>query len=116
METESEQNSSSSTNGSSGSGGSTRPQISQMSLYERQAVQVRRNLCSGAGQDNKVGRRKGGAGWGENLARGSTLLPPSVFSNVTDCDQMSVGFWSWVWHIFKPRKMGGVQPDQTLAL
>jgi len=41
METESEQNSSSAS-GSSGSGGSTRPQISQMSLYERQAVQVRR--------------------------------------------------------------------------
>lgn len=40
METESEQNSSS-TSGSSSSGGSTRPQISQMSLYERQAVQVR---------------------------------------------------------------------------
>ncbi|CAH2323060.1 polyhomeotic 1 isoform X2 [Pelobates cultripes] len=39
METESEQNSSS-TNGSSASGGSTRPQISQMSLYERQAVQA----------------------------------------------------------------------------
>uniref|UniRef100_A0A8C5QRM9 Polyhomeotic homolog 1 n=1 Tax=Leptobrachium leishanense TaxID=445787 RepID=A0A8C5QRM9_9ANUR len=39
METESEQNSSS-TNGSSTSGGSTRPQISQMSLYERQAVQA----------------------------------------------------------------------------
>ncbi|KFV46066.1 Polyhomeotic-like 1 [Tyto alba] len=38
METESEQNSSS-TSGSSSSGGSTRPQISQMSLYERQAVQ-----------------------------------------------------------------------------
>lgn len=40
METESEQNSSSAS-GSSSSGGSTRPQISQMSLYERQAVQVR---------------------------------------------------------------------------
>lgn len=40
METESEQNSSS-TSGSSSSGGSARPQISQMSLYERQAVQVR---------------------------------------------------------------------------
>lgn len=40
METESEQNSNS-TNGSSGSGGSSRPQIAQMSLYERQAVQVR---------------------------------------------------------------------------
>ncbi|KAM8923775.1 polyhomeotic-like protein 1 isoform 2-T2 [Pelodytes ibericus] len=39
METESEQNSSS-TNGSSTTGGSTRPQISQMSLYERQAVQA----------------------------------------------------------------------------
>ncbi|XP_010847679.1 PREDICTED: polyhomeotic-like protein 1 [Bison bison bison] len=39
METESEQNSSS-TNGSSGSGGSSRPQIAQMSLYERQAVQA----------------------------------------------------------------------------
>lgn len=39
METESEQNSGSSS-GSSSSGGSTRPQISQMSLYERQAVQV----------------------------------------------------------------------------
>ncbi|XP_013811682.1 polyhomeotic-like protein 1 isoform X2 [Apteryx mantelli] len=39
METESEQNSSS-TSGSSTSGGSTRPQISQMSLYERQAVQA----------------------------------------------------------------------------
>ncbi|KAM6137044.1 polyhomeotic-like protein 1 isoform 12-T12 [Pterocles gutturalis] len=39
METESEQNSSS-TSGSSSSGGSTRPQISQMSLYERQAVQA----------------------------------------------------------------------------
>uniref|UniRef100_A0A1B8Y527 Polyhomeotic homolog 1 n=1 Tax=Xenopus tropicalis TaxID=8364 RepID=A0A1B8Y527_XENTR len=39
METESEQNSSS-TNGSSASGSSTRPQISQMSLYERQAVQA----------------------------------------------------------------------------
>ncbi|XP_068022139.1 polyhomeotic-like protein 1 isoform X2 [Melanerpes formicivorus] len=39
METESEQNSSSSSGGS-GSGGSTRPQISQMSLYERQAVQA----------------------------------------------------------------------------
>lgn len=39
METESEQNSSS-TNGSSSSGGSSRPQIAQMSLYERQAVQV----------------------------------------------------------------------------
>jgi len=40
METESEQNSGSAS-GSSNSGGSTRPQISQMSLYERQAVQVR---------------------------------------------------------------------------
>uniref|UniRef100_A0A8D2NB14 Polyhomeotic homolog 1 n=1 Tax=Zonotrichia albicollis TaxID=44394 RepID=A0A8D2NB14_ZONAL len=39
METESEQNSNS-TSGSSSSGGSTRPQISQMSLYERQAVQA----------------------------------------------------------------------------
>ncbi|KAM6438989.1 polyhomeotic-like protein 1 [Rhynochetos jubatus] len=39
METESEQNSSS-TSGNSSSGGSTRPQISQMSLYERQAVQA----------------------------------------------------------------------------
>ncbi|NP_001090424.1 polyhomeotic homolog 1 S homeolog [Xenopus laevis] len=39
METESEQNSGS-TNGSSASGSSTRPQISQMSLYERQAVQA----------------------------------------------------------------------------
>ncbi|KAM9579907.1 polyhomeotic-like protein 1 isoform 1-T1 [Guaruba guarouba] len=39
METESEQNSSS-TSGSSSSGGSARPQISQMSLYERQAVQA----------------------------------------------------------------------------
>ncbi|XP_053306308.1 polyhomeotic-like protein 1 isoform X2 [Spea bombifrons] len=39
METESEQNSGS-TNGSSASGGSSRPQISQMSLYERQAVQA----------------------------------------------------------------------------
>ncbi|XP_025900603.1 polyhomeotic-like protein 1 isoform X2 [Nothoprocta perdicaria] len=39
METESEQNSSS-TSGSSSSGGSSRPQISQMSLYERQAVQA----------------------------------------------------------------------------
>ncbi|KAM9204663.1 polyhomeotic-like protein 1 isoform 14-T14 [Mergus octosetaceus] len=39
METESEQNSGSSS-GSSSSGGSTRPQISQMSLYERQAVQA----------------------------------------------------------------------------
>ncbi|NXK53029.1 PHC1 protein, partial [Chauna torquata] len=39
METESEQNSGS-TSGSSSSGGSTRPQISQMSLYERQAVQA----------------------------------------------------------------------------
>ncbi|NXP10754.1 PHC1 protein, partial [Thinocorus orbignyianus] len=39
METESEQNSSS-TSGSSNSGGSSRPQISQMSLYERQAVQA----------------------------------------------------------------------------
>ncbi|KAM9278008.1 polyhomeotic-like protein 1 isoform 7-T7 [Cariama cristata] len=39
METESEQNSSSAS-GSSSSGGSTRPQISQMSLYERQAVQA----------------------------------------------------------------------------
>uniref|UniRef100_A0A8C0E2M1 Polyhomeotic homolog 1 n=1 Tax=Balaenoptera musculus TaxID=9771 RepID=A0A8C0E2M1_BALMU len=39
METESEQNSNS-TNGSSGSGGSARPQIAQMSLYERQAVQA----------------------------------------------------------------------------
>lgn len=43
METESEQNSNS-TNGSSSSGGSSRPQISQMSLYERQAVQVRLTL------------------------------------------------------------------------
>lgn len=40
METESEQNSGS-TNGGSSSGGSSRPQIAQMSLYERQAVQVR---------------------------------------------------------------------------
>ncbi|XP_053159001.1 polyhomeotic-like protein 1 isoform X4 [Hemicordylus capensis] len=39
METESEQNSNSAS-GSSGSGGSTRPQISQMTLYERQAVQA----------------------------------------------------------------------------
>ncbi|POI31113.1 hypothetical protein CIB84_005136, partial [Bambusicola thoracicus] len=39
METESEQNSGSAS-GSSNSGGSTRPQISQMSLYERQAVQA----------------------------------------------------------------------------
>ncbi|KAH0628650.1 hypothetical protein JD844_010043 [Phrynosoma platyrhinos] len=39
METESEQNSNSGS-GSSGSGGSTRPQISQMTLYERQAVQA----------------------------------------------------------------------------
>ncbi|KAM4608149.1 polyhomeotic-like protein 1 isoform 2-T2 [Discoglossus pictus] len=39
METESEQNSNS-TNGSSASGGNSRPQISQMSLYERQAVQA----------------------------------------------------------------------------
>ncbi|KFU93664.1 Polyhomeotic-like 1 [Chaetura pelagica] len=39
METESEQNSSS-TSGSSSSGGSTRSQIPQMSLYERQAVQA----------------------------------------------------------------------------
>ncbi|KAM4704399.1 polyhomeotic-like protein 1 [Rhinophrynus dorsalis] len=39
METESEQNSGS-TNGASASGGSSRPQISQMSLYERQAVQA----------------------------------------------------------------------------
>uniref|UniRef100_A0A8C0P8V7 Polyhomeotic homolog 1 n=1 Tax=Canis lupus familiaris TaxID=9615 RepID=A0A8C0P8V7_CANLF len=39
METESEQNSNS-TNGSSSSGGSSRPQIAQMSLYERQAVQA----------------------------------------------------------------------------
>ncbi|XP_014742829.1 PREDICTED: polyhomeotic-like protein 1 [Sturnus vulgaris] len=39
METESEQNSNT-TSGSSSSGGSTRPQISQMSLYERQAVQA----------------------------------------------------------------------------
>ncbi|XP_072509782.1 polyhomeotic-like protein 1 isoform X1 [Notamacropus eugenii] len=39
METESEQNSNS-TNGSSSSGGSARPQIAQMSLYERQAVQA----------------------------------------------------------------------------
>lgn len=39
METESEQ-SSSSTNGSSSSGASSRPQIAQMSLYERQAVQA----------------------------------------------------------------------------
>ncbi|XP_053552917.1 polyhomeotic-like protein 1 isoform X2 [Bombina bombina] len=39
METESEQNSNS-TNGGSASGGSSRPQISQMSLYERQAVQA----------------------------------------------------------------------------
>ncbi|XP_058938500.1 polyhomeotic-like protein 1 isoform X4 [Kogia breviceps] len=39
METESEQNSGS-TNGSSGAGGGSRPQIAQMSLYERQAVQA----------------------------------------------------------------------------
>ncbi|XP_053228086.1 polyhomeotic-like protein 1 isoform X5 [Podarcis raffonei] len=39
METESEQNSNSAS-GSSSSGGSTRPQISQMTLYERQAVQA----------------------------------------------------------------------------
>ncbi|XP_077202381.1 polyhomeotic-like protein 1 isoform X2 [Paroedura picta] len=39
METESEQNSNSAS-GSSGSGGSARPQISQMTLYERQAVQA----------------------------------------------------------------------------
>ncbi|XP_054997422.1 polyhomeotic-like protein 1 isoform X1 [Sorex araneus] len=39
METESEQTSSSA-NGSSGSGASSRPQIAQMSLYERQAVQA----------------------------------------------------------------------------
>ncbi|XP_073541277.1 polyhomeotic-like protein 1 isoform X1 [Phyllobates terribilis] len=39
METESEQNSTS-TNGSTASGTSSRPQISQMSLYERQAVQA----------------------------------------------------------------------------
>nr|XP_045366157.1 polyhomeotic-like protein 1 isoform X1 [Camelus bactrianus]XP_045366159.1 polyhomeotic-like protein 1 isoform X1 [Camelus bactrianus] len=39
METESEQNSNSA-NGSSSSGGSSRPQIAQMSLYERQAVQA----------------------------------------------------------------------------
>ncbi|XP_060092766.1 polyhomeotic-like protein 1 isoform X2 [Heteronotia binoei] len=39
METESEQNSNSAS-GSSGSGGSNRPQISQMTLYERQAVQA----------------------------------------------------------------------------
>uniref|UniRef100_A0ACB8ESX4 Uncharacterized protein n=1 Tax=Sphaerodactylus townsendi TaxID=933632 RepID=A0ACB8ESX4_9SAUR len=39
METESEQNSNSAS-GNSGSGGSTRPQISQMTLYERQAVQI----------------------------------------------------------------------------
>ncbi|XP_075072218.1 polyhomeotic-like protein 1 isoform X2 [Mixophyes fleayi] len=39
METESEQNSTS-TNGSTASGASSRPQISQMSLYERQAVQA----------------------------------------------------------------------------
>ncbi|KAM8776865.1 polyhomeotic-like protein 1 isoform 1-T1 [Rhynchonycteris naso] len=39
METESEQNSNS-TSGSSSSGGSSRPQIAQMSLYERQAVQA----------------------------------------------------------------------------
>ncbi|XP_070597941.1 polyhomeotic-like protein 1 isoform X2 [Erythrolamprus reginae] len=39
METESEQNSNSAS-GNSGSGGSTRPQISQMTLYERQAVQA----------------------------------------------------------------------------
>lgn len=46
METESEQNSNS-TSGSSSSGGSTRPQISQMSLYERQAVQVRHGCALG---------------------------------------------------------------------
>lgn len=40
METESEQNSSSTNGSSSGAGGSARPQIAQMSLYERQAVQV----------------------------------------------------------------------------
>ncbi|XP_063818161.1 polyhomeotic-like protein 1 isoform X2 [Pseudophryne corroboree] len=39
METESEQNSTS-TNGSTAPGASSRPQISQMSLYERQAVQA----------------------------------------------------------------------------
>ncbi|KAM5141227.1 polyhomeotic-like protein 1 isoform 4-T6 [Mantella aurantiaca] len=39
METESEQNSTS-TNGSTASSASSRPQISQMSLYERQAVQA----------------------------------------------------------------------------
>uniref|UniRef100_A0A6I8NER5 Polyhomeotic homolog 1 n=1 Tax=Ornithorhynchus anatinus TaxID=9258 RepID=A0A6I8NER5_ORNAN len=39
METESEPNSSP-TPGASGSGGSSRPQIAQMSLYERQAVQA----------------------------------------------------------------------------
>ncbi|KAM9326829.1 polyhomeotic-like protein 1 [Gastrophryne carolinensis] len=39
METESEQNSTS-TNGNAASGASSRPQISQMSLYERQAVQA----------------------------------------------------------------------------
>lgn len=39
METESEQNTGS-TNGNSSSGGSSRPQIAQMSLYERQAVQA----------------------------------------------------------------------------
>uniref|UniRef100_A0A8D2IUI3 Polyhomeotic homolog 1 n=1 Tax=Varanus komodoensis TaxID=61221 RepID=A0A8D2IUI3_VARKO len=39
METESEQNSNSGSS-SSGSGGSARPQISQMTLYERQAVQA----------------------------------------------------------------------------
>ncbi|XP_069890048.1 polyhomeotic-like protein 1 isoform X1 [Dipodomys merriami] len=39
METESEQNSSSASNGAS-SGSSSRPQIAQMSLYERQAVQA----------------------------------------------------------------------------
>ncbi|XP_075699326.1 polyhomeotic-like protein 1 isoform X3 [Rhinoderma darwinii] len=39
METESEQNSSS-TNGNTASSASSRPQISQMSLYERQAVQA----------------------------------------------------------------------------
>lgn len=55
METESEQNSNS-TNGSSSSGGSSRPQIAQMSLYERQAVQVRlnseglRSVSTGLGQ------------------------------------------------------------------
>lgn len=55
METESEQNSGSSS-GSSSSGGSTRPQISQMSLYERQAVQVRHCYILGL----SVQQRKGG--------------------------------------------------------